>query len=72
MSDLRVMAEQKDAAAVIKQVLAGSGYEKWLEKDDPGTSAERQENVHELLNAAHSFVDESDEGRLADFVMQSE
>ena len=68
ISDLRKFAAGHDAAAVLRQVLSATQYDEWLQKDDPTTATERRENVAELLNAAHAFVNESDEGKLADFV----
>jgi DNA helicase-2/ATP-dependent DNA helicase PcrA len=60
ITQLTRLAESKDAAVVFKQVLAATGYEDWLEKDDPATAEERTANVMELGNAVHSFVSESD------------
>lgn len=68
LRQLTQLAESKDSAAVLKQLIGAVEYEEWLKKDDPGTARERWENVVELLNAAHAFVGESDEGRLSDFV----
>jgi len=68
MGDLRRLAESTDAGAVVRQILAATGYESWLDSDDPGTAEERRENVSELVHAAQLFAEESEGASLADFV----
>jgi len=65
---LQKLAHSEDAAKVLKQVLAATRYNEWLERDDPATAAERQENVGELVNAAHLFVEQSDVETMGAFV----
>jgi DNA helicase-2/ATP-dependent DNA helicase PcrA len=68
IDQLGTLAASQDAARVLRRVLEATGYVDWLYADDPETADDRAENVQELLNAAQTFVAESDEGRLADFL----
>lgn len=68
MTDLRRAAESTDAAKVIEEVFKATKYIEWLHDDDSSTGDDREENVRELLHAAETFVAESDEGRLFDFL----
>ena len=64
----RIDSQTRDAAWILEKVVEVSGYTDWLYKDDSSTASDREENVHELVNAAQTFVAESDEGRLFDFL----
>ncbi len=68
IAELAALSEKENAARVLEKVMETSAYLDWLYKDDPSSAQEREENVHELLNAAEAFVAESDEGRLFDFL----
>jgi DNA helicase-2/ATP-dependent DNA helicase PcrA len=68
MTRLRRAAENMNAAQVVEEVFEATKYIEWLHDDDPSTADDREENVRELLHAAESFVAESDEGRLFDFL----
>ncbi len=68
IEDLGRLAQSRDAVAVFKQLMAAIKYEDWIRKDDPSTAEERLENVAELGNAVHSFVSETDDGTLAEFL----
>ena len=70
LSTLRKLAESVDAPAVVEQLLAATGYRRWLVDDDAVTAQERLDNVEELVNAAHAFAAETDRGRLVDFLEQ--
>ncbi|RKZ16280.1 ATP-dependent DNA helicase PcrA [bacterium] len=65
---LRRLAENSDAAAVLRQLVKAVEYEDFLEKDDPITADERRNNVAELVNAAHEFTSESDDPSLGAFL----
>jgi DNA helicase-2/ATP-dependent DNA helicase PcrA len=65
---LRRLAEASDAANVLRQMVKAIGYEDWLVTDDPTTADERQDNVAELVNAAHEFTSESDDPSLGAFL----
>jgi ATP-dependent DNA helicase UvrD/PcrA len=68
LSTLRRLAENADAASVLRQVLQSTKYENYLREDDPSTADDRLANVYELLNAAEEFSSESDEPGLGPFL----
>ena len=49
-----------DAFTLAKQIVYGSGILKALQEEDDADSAERIENIEELLNGVQEFVEESD------------
>ncbi len=68
LQSLRRLAENADAAAVLRQVIEATKYENYLREDDPTTADDRLENVYELVNAAEEFSVESDEPGLGPFL----
>ncbi|MBR4773962.1 MAG: UvrD-helicase domain-containing protein [Bacteroidales bacterium] len=50
-----------DAFTLAKQIVYGSGILKALREENDAESAERIENIEELLNGVQEFVEESDE-----------
>jgi DNA helicase-2/ATP-dependent DNA helicase PcrA len=68
ITELSKLVRTQTADWILRQVLETTRYEDWLQTDDPSTADDRRENVQELLNAAQTFVAESDEGLLADFL----
>ena len=67
----RALAAELPVPELLERVLADVGYGAWLEQDDPLTAAGRQENVQELVNAAHAFHEATDGGGLGRFLEQT-
>ncbi len=61
------VTEEKTAPEVIEAIIAAVDYREYLESNYPDAET-RIENVEELINAAHAFVENSEEKTLAAFL----
>jgi len=68
ISDLRQIAASDTCVAVVNAVLEATSYMDYLRQSDPGTYEGRRENVEELVSAAQTFKDESDDPSLRAFL----
>ncbi|MCP4574276.1 MAG: UvrD-helicase domain-containing protein [bacterium] len=64
------MADGDPVPEILRGLLEDIGYMDHLETDDPVTAAGRTENVEELINAAAAFHEQTDGGRLDQFLEQ--
>jgi len=55
---------------ILIRIMKDTGYQGFLDKDDPETAGARNENVAELINAAASFHESSTGGTLDQFLEQ--
>ncbi|MFO7653284.1 MAG: UvrD-helicase domain-containing protein [Candidatus Krumholzibacteriia bacterium] len=55
----RAAAREQPVSRVLERIIAEVDYAGFLEEDDPATARARAENVAELVNAAHAFVEGS-------------
>lgn len=67
---LKSKAEFMDIAALIKDVLATTGYIEELEESDEDDAEDRIENIDELISKAVSYKDDNPEGTLSDFLAE--
>jgi len=68
LSELRALAERETCVAVVNAVLEATNYLAYLRQSDPATYEARRENVEELVSAAQTFKDESDDPSLRAFL----
>jgi len=66
----RMAADELGPAGLFERIVADVDYGRFLEADDPGTARSRGENVAELVNALHSFVEGAPDAGLAEFLEQ--
>jgi len=66
----RAAAARAPVDEVIRKLLDGSGYAKWLEDRRGEQAVERLANVEELVSAAAEFVEMSDDPSLGAFLSQ--
>jgi len=66
----RAAEPETQVPALLERIIQETGYGSFLETDDPATARARSENVNELINAAYSFAEGADGGRLAQFLEQ--
>ncbi len=67
---LRMLAQKMPVAELIKTILEQTGYQKELEQDPSNESADRLENLQELINKARVFDDEGT-GGLREFLQET-
>lgn len=68
MQGLIDLAAEAPAETVIREVLTRSGYEDSLKAERSAEAEGRLENVRELINAAATFAERSEDGSLASFL----
>ena len=68
LQDLRRVADSGNCLQVVQAVLDATEYFDYLQKSDPGTYETRRENVEELVSAAQTFTEESDDPSLGAFL----
>jgi DNA helicase II / ATP-dependent DNA helicase PcrA len=56
------------AAAMVKRVIAESGYDRELSEEGTDEAEDRRKNVSELVNAAAQYEDENEGATLSDFL----
>ena len=67
----RVLAQDgRPVHEILARIMKDTGYEGFLESDDPETSGSRNENVAELINAAAGFDEATAGGTLDQFLEQ--
>jgi len=66
----RQAAEGMPVSDILAKILQETGFEGFLEADDPETAGTRSENVAELMNAAAGFHESSTGGTLDQFLEQ--
>jgi len=64
---LRAIADKQKAPIVLEAIIEEIGYKDHLKNNYPDSDA-RVENVEELVNAAHAFAENSEDGSLSAFL----
>jgi DNA helicase-2/ATP-dependent DNA helicase PcrA len=67
---MRSKAEFMDVSALIKDVLATTGYIEELEESDDDDAEDRIDNIDELISKAVSYKEDNPEGTLSDFLAE--
>lgn len=70
VEDLRSKVSQMKVTEIVEQVLAHSGYRKWLEEDDKVEAQVRQENIDELINVTSEYDRNAEDGSLEGFLAE--
>lgn len=68
MTDLRELQMDVSLEKLIRELIARTGYEEYIRKDDPVKFDDRKQNMEELIGRANQYEEENEEGDLEGFL----